>query len=462
MVLNIIMAVSMIPVVWIVYYMERQEGTPKNGCLFAVKISKEKLETEEVKAIRERYRHRVNSFLGLLIVGPVVPFLIPYTSVQITVWMLWLCSICFGMMIPFAMGNRELQTLKQKQGWEQAEAEGEAGTRCRYVELTDPGRVRRVHGWQFLIPILMAAGCIVVPLLYDYQGMTEVVLIMEIVYASMVLLFMGLAFWVDRTRVEVISEDSTVNVNYGRGQRKIWRDFWLTLEGLTVLAQICILFLPILTEDVSGVSLWVTIFYSLLTVVAALRMYNRFRKIRDIYNVRVRHSVVPGDDSNWHLGLIYNNPNDKKTLVPKRSGTGSTINVATTGGKVWAGLGAIAILSIPILCIWCMVLEFTPIQLKYENGELIARHTGEKYRIEAEQMEAVEILTELPRMSKSVGTAMDNIYIGSFNESGAGKVHVFLNPKNTQFIRFTYRGKEYIFSGRTDEETLAVMDALGL
>jgi len=40
---------------------------------------------------------------------------------------------------------------------------------------------------------------------------------------------------------------------------------------------------------------------------------------------------------------------------------GTTMNMATLGGKVLALIGIVSLLIIPISCVWIMMEEFTPI-----------------------------------------------------------------------------------------------------
>ena len=44
---------------------------------------------------------------------------------------------------------------------------------------------------------------------------------------------------------------------------------------------------------------------------------------------------VEDDEDFWIWGLFYNNKNDARTFVSKRSGMGYTVNIATNGGKVF-------------------------------------------------------------------------------------------------------------------------------
>lgn len=55
---------------------------------------------------------------------------------------------------------------------------------------------------------------------------------------------------------------------------------------------------------------------------------------------------------------------DSHTLVDKRFRTGLTMNLATKAGKVLLVFTAATLLLIPILCIWLIFEEFTPVHLE--------------------------------------------------------------------------------------------------
>lgn len=67
------------------------------------------------------------------------------------------------------------------------------------------------------------------------------------------------------------------------------------------------------------------------------------------------------DEHAWIGGIFYYNPKDTHTIVSKKIGMGTTINMATPAGKATALIKIIALLNIPICCVWVMLEEFTPI-----------------------------------------------------------------------------------------------------
>lgn len=89
----------------------------------------------------------------------------------------------------------------------------------------------------------------------------------------------------------------------------------------------------------------------LIALVVAVRNATRLDAPADGADL-VDGVVQPDDDRWWKGGLVYANPNDPAVFVPKRIGVGLTLNVASTGGKVFLGIVGLAVagaILVPVL-----------------------------------------------------------------------------------------------------------------
>ena len=83
------------------------------------------------------------------------------------------------------------------------------------------------------------------------------------------------------------------------------------------------------------------------------------------------------------------------------------------------------------------------------------------YRIDLADINKVELLTELPEMSRKNGTGLPNLLKGKFEIDGKNGALVCLNPENHLFIRIeTQAGQLYLLGGKTDGETEAAYEAI--
>ncbi len=110
-------------------------------------------------------------------------------------------------------------------------------------------------------------------------------------------------------------------------------------------------------------------------------------------------------------------------MVPKKVGMGNDYESGNTGWKrrvlFWGAV--VLMVTIPAMCIWLILDEFTPIRLAVEDEILYAKHLNVDYEIQVEDIEHVEKITELPSWSKSSGTAMDTLEKGTFFIRNVGK-----------------------------------------
>ena len=187
----------------------------------------------------------------------------------------------------------------------------------------------------------------------------------------------------------------------------------------------------------------------------------KIKKVEKHYE-KERDIVVDGDDDRyWMWGLLYNNPKDKHTMVSQRVGMGTTVNIATKGGKIWWGVTVIVMLSLPVLLGWLIFEEFTPISLSINEDELHANHLKLEYEFPTAEIENLELVDDLPKLTKAVGSAMDTLAKGSFRIKGTGeKCILFLNPQNEKFLRFEVDGQVYYMSGFDDKETMDIYEAM--
>ena len=134
-------------------------------------------------------------------------------------------------------------------------------------------------------------------------------------------------------------------------------------------------------------------------------------------------------------------------------GFGTTVNMVSKAGKGTILFIILALLMLPLVCVWVIAEEFTPIHLEIENQSLCAEQIRTDYEISLDDLDDVEILTELPNWSRVNGTGMETLEKGTFKISGEGECQVFLNPQNKKFLYFTANGKNYYMSGIDDTET---------
>ena len=168
-------------------------------------------------------------------------------------------------------------------------------------------------------------------------------------------------------------------------------------------------------------------------------------------------NYMENDDNAWIWGIIYYNPKDKKNFVETRIGMGLTTNMARGWAKVLTAVGVIAILACLVSCIWVMKLEFSPMVLQQNGTHVQAYHTKVVYDIDLESVKEVELITELPKMSKSSGNSMETQLEGTFYiRDEQKKCKVFCNPQHKVFIRLVTDNNIYYLGGENEAQTTMI------
>lgn len=457
MMLFILMGACMYPVLLILYAIMRYYGKPRGGLLFGVRMQPGWEQEPEVEDIRRQFRKEMLIWLLVLAVVPVVTLPIPYMSISTSFWLVW----CFGaialMEIPFVRANRSLRRWKAEQGY--------AGQQemCRLVEIRDLGELRCLSWTSFLAPALLGiAGAVAA--LVSVRGQPEAFGVgsVAISFALMTPIFGWAGLWMDRQRQKVISADSQVNLNYNRARRMLWKKFWILMAWLTTVLTVAFGAATVVDVD-AGMALliWGTIGYTLVLLLLCVELLRRQNKLDSAYRDKMDLVGFSDDDGCWLGGLIYYNPKDCRTMVEKRVGIGTTMNMATPGGKAMGVFLVLVLLGVLVLCAWLLRLEFTPIHLSVEGDTLVAEQLKEDYAIPLDTIEDVSLVEELPGMVRTNGTGMTTLSKGSFRirETGEG-CQVFLNPQNDVFLRVETQDTTYYLGGEDDQETLAVYDSL--
>lgn len=454
MVLQIIFFIVMYPVLFILYFVMRSAGDAKNGYSFGSSMREDWQKEKEMERIIDGYKKELKLCSGILAVLPLVSFAVPYSSIQFTIWMLWLLAVIGISQIPYIKANKKVLALKRQKGWQQ---KGEGNT---YIELKNAGQIRRVHLYSFLVPSAIsgvtAALGVKKSMVMGIGAYAAIIL----TFALITPLYYGIGVWMDAQKTEVVSNNSEINLNYARAKKNVWKNLWLWLSWMNTAYTVFTV--AVLAKEGAAVNgiLQGSIAYALLTFLFLLWSWRKIRHIEERYVEKKDFTMEDGAEDCWICGMFYFNPKDKRVMVNKRAGIGTTMNLATPVGMVASLFSSAVILLIPICCIWLILEEFTPIHLVVENRVLTAEHLSCEYEIPIESIEAVEVLGELPGWSKVSGTGMDNLEKGTFYIRNAGKCEVFLNPQNAVFLHFDADEIEYYMSGLNDEETMKVYEML--
>lgn len=450
---SIILIVCLYPCILFMYAMIKNEATPEGGLYYGVTLNKEQQKEPKIEQISKEYKKQMRRAFWILMLIPVPMVFIPWFSIFMCAWMIWMMVSVFVFFIPFGIANKRMKELKVEKGWKESKEQQ------IYVEMKEAGRIRRVKSYHFIVQELFSVLIFVWSLVAHRGERVEVMSILVGSFAVITFLYWLVAVWMDKQKTQIISMDSDVNVNYNRAKKKLWKNFWVICAWVNVAYMVSLLFALNREGEFTNIFWVATIIYILLTIVVFVWMIRKKKALDVRYGDKMDMECTDEDD-NWIWGMVYYNPRDKHSMVEKRVGIGTSVNMATPVGKGMAFFGGISLLSLPLICIWIVMLEFTPIQLTIEENWVTASHLKEDYSMSVQSIQNVELLTELPKMSRNHGTSIDNLKKGSYRIADEGSCSVFLNPQNTVFLRLETAAEIYYFSGYNDAQTMQVYEAL--
>lgn len=467
--MNIIFMATMYPTMLILGLVFRNYMKPKSSMQYGIHLPAELVGGEEMEKVDDSFKKSFRTVMLFLIIVPPFFFFLKHFSLQFTAWMIWFMGGIAALNIPYIRANKTTIELKEAC----LKAKGEVLPAMENITDTtqyfETGIVRTLKPAEFVPPVVITAVAVLVMFfagqLFGFDEKTldvfEVYRWTVLVFALMTPLFLWLAQRMDSMRAVVISHDSSVNMAYNRAKKHIWTRAWRDEAWVNTVA-VCVITAGALVQKRSFlVFLAAAIMETVVGIVIMVRASNEAREVEQLYHERKEKLFDPDDDRYWVWGMLYNNPYDKRTMVDKRFGVGTTVNMATKTGKVMIGITIASLVWIPFMCIWMIMEEFTPIHLKVDDNTVICEHLKTDYEIPVSEIKEIEMLDELPEhRSKVSGTATDQFEKGKFSNRELGKYYTFAYCENQVFIKLVTDDKIYIVSGSDDAETTEVFEEL--
>ena len=429
------------------YIMLRNMSKRQKGLLLGVTLPPEADALPEVQAIVKQYRTRLGT-LCLVCAALSVPLaFVQETAIALTLWMLFFFAGLALPYLPLLWANAKLKALKKAHGWQ--------GSGCRMVDTGASAFAlpKPIGLWTLLVPLVLCLLPMALP------GLPRGLMLVCGIDAACVLLLWELGRWTFRRREDMVTADSARNQTLLRVRRLYWDRFWrLNLWAMALLN----LFL-ILGYRSEAAILGLSLGFTVLLLAGSLWMEFSVRRAQAALTETA--PIVADEDDAWLGGIFYYNPTDKRFLVAKRIGLGSTVNLGTWAGKLYyafAGLVLVACLAIgPIFGL----VDSIPTRLEVSGDapvELVAYHgRNEKYSLDVDRITDVRLRDTLPDAARTWGVGMDHYLQGDFYVIGDGEAQFCLDPTQKLFLRVETTDPAggttvYWFTGETDAKTKAV------
>lgn len=420
------------------YVTMRNNTVCKNNLILSVTLPPEAQGDKEVLDFCGAFRKQYRRLFWILtaVLAPCV--FLPWVSVVMTAALVWMLAALVLMCWFYGKANKGLREIKRRRGWQTPTA-GQTVVELQPGKLPKPVKT----GWfvpPMVLSVLPVASCFVDNWNSAWKLTLAITAATGLLVTAMSLLCYGLIF---RQRADALDADRDLTASLTRVRRYNWTKFWLLASWLTALYSLAVWCCQ---GNWTWYMVW-TFAYSLLLLAAAVGTEFAARHAQQrLTQGRTRNPQVDEDDC-WIWGQFYYNPNNNRNFVNERVGMGMSMNLARPAGKMLMGFSASILLLMPLLGVWLMAEELSPMRLTLTEDALVMEQAFTDYTVPLDQVEEANLISQLPPVYRTWGTGLDNLLKGDFSVEGYGNAKLCLNPNADQFLVLKTKDQTYIFSG---------------
>lgn len=431
-------------IVWLVpmmYFLLKNECKPKKNIILGVTLPLEAQGDGEVQAVLARFRREMKWACRGVLALILPTLLIRDFGVFLTVWLLWIVLICFMPLLPYVRCNGALRRIKEDRGWKQP-GPPQAAANLRAAAMA----LKWLSPWWFVPPLLAS----LIPLFFDRELWW-----LWTLDAALIPLFYLCYRYLYSSRAEAAGGDSEKALALTRIRRYNWGKFWLLTAWATGAFNVGLW----LTQEHIWLCMAVVLAYGTALCAGVFSVELRVRRMQE----RLGNSAEGylDEDDRWLWGLLYYNPHDRRCVVNKRVGMGTTINLARRSMQILTGFCLLLLLSCPLWGVWAIAMERAPVELTLTQTELTGSHFGGHWAVALDDIDRVERLDTLPRLSRTAGTGLDSALTGTFQNSELGRLTCCLDPRTGPWLLVrTKDGQLFLFGSWERGEAETIFDAL--
>lgn len=410
----------------------------KKNIAIGVTLPFEARKHPEVSARLEQFK-KEEKYICIALMLLCIPGMFLSFSMSFSLWFVWMTAAVVVPYIPYVRCNTDLKRIKLAHGWKRPSA---ADTVT--VDMNAMPDSKWMSPWLF-VPALVLS---LVPMLFD-----RAYSFMYIIDAvTVVLCWLGYRY-LYRNKAEMVDANSTVTAALSRIRRIQWGKMWL-LCAYSMAAMNWLAWLTMYSPTAMTIGLVV---FMVVLVGAAIVIEFGTRRLQEKLTADSGKDFYVDDDDKWLYGLFYYNPNDDRLVINERVGTNSSVNLAKPAGKILYGLTALVILTLPL---WGLLLGNGDIHTDIQTDKVFIEGGTHEYEISAADVVDIELLQELPPITRTAGTGMPEFLGGNFASKEYGKLKVCLNPTAPPFVLVETEDTTYLLGTNEPAQTQAIYNAL--
>ena len=439
------------------WWLLSNEARFKKNIVIGVTFPREAQEDAQVKSLLASYRRLQLACAVVLVAaalgGAATGTVRAWAGPSMFCWRVWILVICVVPEVIYALTNCKLAALKDECGWRTR------GAATQRVTVADIEAAAQLYPRVSSIWFVLICAVSLVPALLDRDNVA-----IYLLFAVSALMMWTIFRWCYRDRSEVVDDNTALTQTLTRIRRRAWaRVFLIAAASFAFMSWAQLLFQGSANLYFIGMMLPCTV----LGIVAfATEM--RVRSLQERLTKTSGEGLYVDEDDHWIFGIFYYNSDDAKLIVNKRVGINTSINLARPAGKAIVVALACLLLCLPVVGAF-MAEEFgAPVTLELSEQTIRARHSFTTYEIDMDDVVSVELVDQLPQMTRTFGGASEAFLEGNFSSDAYGSLKVCLNPEVGPWLLVRTRSGTIYLLGAGDtaqtetvyeEVTSALVDA---
>ncbi|KAA9000395.1 hypothetical protein F4V43_14800 [Paenibacillus spiritus] len=420
-------------------------------------------ELDEIRRLYGGRNRRLNVtgltlLLALLAVLSFTP-LADYASAAFLGMLAWTSVMCLMRYRLYLSAHRSSAELKRRRGW----TLGEARVVYADTKLALMKNRGSLSPWLHAIPLGLALAAVRSGLGDSDSALPAVAC--TAMGTSLLYFVLALAF--RRMKAKVYSRNREWNEALNTSVRRAYSALWLALSLLdSGLAAALTLLAP---REEPALAVWWTVFAVLQTLVplgficGVARYMGREKR----HGLEMDDApLATDDDALWINGMTYYNPDDRSVMVAKRTGIGTTFNMATRAGR-WSTriailLGALVLAGVSALLVW---EDFSEPRLNLTaSGTVEIRSTMYNFDFPASDIREVALVDKLPGGTKTNGSATSRYARGIFRLKGYGPTRLYVYKETPPYLMIRladgYKQQRVVFNEKDPAQTRRLYEKL--
>ncbi|MCL2568211.1 MAG: hypothetical protein FWE12_02080 [Oscillospiraceae bacterium] len=441
MVMTLILGGTLLITLVPMYFFFANNRLPKKNIILGVTVPYAHHNAPEIGAVGAVYLNRLRLVTAVSAVFGLSMFFLPFWSIQIFILMTVLLFFILGTGLVFIQANRALAALKQQSGWQDERKTVPSMADLKAME----EKSRPMPRLAFLLPALVAAIPLA-PMVQQiiagtFEGGQVLGYVVTVIWIP---LFFVLGEAIRRQNAEIVGTVSDFNVILTRIRRREYLRMMVLSAWLLAVCGLGIWFITAVSEF-----LFLGVICALALVVVAYSFKAEFavRRAQEKFTQLVGDTLAVDDDQYWLWGMFYFNKNDSRILMKDRIGMNMTMNLGRPIGMICMALSGILLLAMPLIGVWAIAQEFSPIRYEVEGNTVIVTHVTTR-RFDLGDNFTSELISTLPGGTRTMGTSIGTFRSGHFQLAGGiGSAFLLLHTDETPFVVLrTEAGQTLIFN----------------